>query len=64
MKKFPIFGESRYLQLRLEAFNALNHVNLLDQNGDLNTTIGQSSTGRIFAAGPARIVQIALKLVF
>ncbi len=66
MKKFS-FGEQRYLQFRWEAFNALNHVNLLAfQNGSptLNTTIGQSSTGQITAAGDARIMQIAFKLVF
>jgi len=60
MKKFPLVGEKRYLQLRWEAFNAFNHVNL----GDPNTNIGQSSTGQIFSAGPARVMQIALKLVF
>jgi hypothetical protein len=59
MKKFK-FGEQRYLQFRWEAFNALNHVNL----GDPNTTIGQGSTGQIFSAGPARVMQIALKVVF
>jgi hypothetical protein len=66
MKKFP-FGEKRYVQFRWEAFNALNHVNLLAfQNGSptLNTAIGQSSTGKITAAGDARVMQIALKLVF
>ena len=61
MKKFH-FGESRYLQFRWEAFNAFNNVNLLAAN--LNTTIGQSSTGQISAAGPGRVMQIALKLVF
>jgi hypothetical protein len=63
MKKF-FFGEKRYAQFRWEAFNAFNHVNLLDQNGALNTTIGQSTTGQIFQAGPARVMQIALKLIF
>jgi len=59
MKKFE-FAESRYLQLRWEAFNAFNNVNL----GDPNTTIGQGSTGQIFSAGDARVMQVALKLVF
>jgi len=59
MKRFS-FGEKRYVQFRWEAFNALNHVNL----NDPNTTINQSSTGRIFSAGDARIMQIALKVVF
>ncbi len=59
MKKFP-FGEKRYAQFRWEAFNAFNHVNL----GDPNTSIGQGSTGQIFGAGDARVMQIALKLIF
>ena len=59
MKKF-YFMENRYLQFRWEAFNAFNNVNL----GDPNTTIGQGSTGKIFSAGDARVMQIALKFVF
>jgi hypothetical protein len=60
MKKF-YFKESRYLQFRWEAFNAFNHVNLSDPN----TTIDQATTGQIFStSGPARVMQIALKLVF
>lgn len=59
MKKFP-FGEQRYVQFRWEAFNAFNHANL-DRP---NTTIGQSTTGQIFSAGEARIMQLALKVVF
>ena len=59
MKKF-YFMEDRYLQFRWEAFNAFNNVNY----GDPNTTIGQGSTGQIFSAGDARVMQLALKLVF
>jgi hypothetical protein len=59
MKKF-YFLEDRYLQFRWEAFNAFNNVNY----GDPNTTIGQGSTGQIFSAGDARVMQLALKLVF
>lgn len=60
MKKFPLRSETRYAQLRWEAFNAFNHVNLSDPE----TTINQGSTGQIFSAGDARVMQIALKLVF
>jgi len=59
MKKFA-FGEKRYVQFRWEAFNAFNKVNLSDPN----TTIGQATTGQIFSAGDARVMQIALKVIF
>jgi hypothetical protein len=59
MKKF-YFREGKYLQFRWEAFNAFNNVNLSDPN----TTINQGSTGQIFSAGDARVMQIALKLIF
>jgi hypothetical protein len=58
-KKFSI-TESRYVQFRWEAFNAFNQVNY----GTPNTTIGQSTTGRIFSAGAARQMQLGLKVVF
>ena len=59
MKNF-YFTESKYLQFRWEMFNALNHVNY----NNPNTTINTGSTGEIFSAGPARIMQFALKLYF
>jgi Carboxypeptidase regulatory-like domain/TonB dependent receptor-like, beta-barrel len=59
MKNFN-FTESKYLQFRWEMFNALNHVNY----NDPQTTINLGSTGEIFSAGPARIMQFALKLYF
>jgi hypothetical protein len=58
-KKFSL-GEQRYIQLRWEAFNAFNHANY----GSPNTMIGQGTTGQIFSAGPAREMQLALKVVF
>ena len=58
-KRFTL-GEKRYLQFRWEAFNAFNHANY----GAPNTTIGQGTTGEIFSAGPAREMQLGLKVVF
>jgi hypothetical protein len=35
-KNIPLGSESRYLQLRLEAFNAFNHPNFNDKNYSVN----------------------------
>ena len=59
MKNFPI-TEARYVQFRWEMFNMPNHVNL--SNPD--TTIGLSTTGKIFGAGSARSMQFGLKFIF
>ena len=59
MKRFE-FAEKKYLQLRLEGFNAVNHVNLANPV----TTINQANTGLIRSAGEARQVQIGLKVIF
>lgn len=54
------FAEGRFVQVRWEMFNAVNHVNL----GNPNTTIGVGDTGRILSAGSARRMQFGLKLIF
>ena len=59
MKSFSI-GATRYIQVRAEAYNALNHVNL----GNPGTTLGTSNFGRILSAGAARTMQFGLKLAF
>lgn len=59
MKNF-FFTESKYLQLRFEAYNTLNHVNL-DTPG---TTLGTDDFGQITSAGSARTVQVGLKFLF
>ena len=59
MKNFYL-TELRYVQFRWEMFNAPNRVNLSNPN----TTFGLPITGRIFSAGSARQMQLALKFVF
>lgn len=48
------------LQLRLEAFNALNHMNL----AGFNTQVGNSAFGAINDVGSPRYLQIGAKLMF
>jgi hypothetical protein len=58
-------NNARYLQFRWELFNAPNHVNLCAATSNCpDTTIGLSTTGKIFNAGDARAMQLALKFVF
>jgi hypothetical protein len=56
---FPI-RERQTVELRAEAQNALNRTNFADPSGTLNS----NTFGRIQAAGPARIMQFALKYTF
>ena len=58
-KNFRI-TESKKLQIRADAFNALNHVNLNDpDNGLLSATFG-----KILNAGAARTGQIGARFTF
>jgi hypothetical protein len=54
------FTERVALQVRLDLFNALNHVNWGTPGSDINTSL----FGRITSAGAARSAQIALRLAF
>ncbi|MDP9162073.1 MAG: Plug and carboxypeptidase regulatory-like domain-containing protein [Acidobacteriota bacterium] len=60
-KQFPLGNEKRYLEYRIEAFNAFNHPHF-----DLpNLAVGTSTFGQISGlANPQRQVQMALKLYF
>lgn len=53
-------GEKRRLQFRAEAFNSVNHTNFMIPGRSL----GNSNFGVITAAQPARILQLALKVIF
>jgi hypothetical protein len=58
-KQFPI-TERQAAEIRLEAFNSLNHTNF----GNPGTTFGSSTFGVISSAGSPRIVQMAIRFRF
>jgi len=58
-KTFPTGGSTK-LQVRIEAFNAFNWVNL----GTPNTSQNSPNFGRITSAGAPRIMQGALRVSF
>jgi Carboxypeptidase regulatory-like domain len=53
-------NESRYLALRLEAYNLFNHTQFLNPNGNA----ASANFGRITSAAPGRQVQLAAKIYF
>jgi hypothetical protein len=58
-RDFPM-GGGRKLQIRMEATNALNFVNL----NNPNTNVRASNFGRITEAGPMRRIQLGARLTF
>jgi hypothetical protein len=59
VRTFTLTGDLR-LQVRAESFNVANHPNLGLPVGDLNSP----NFGRILSAGPARLMQFAVKVMF
>jgi hypothetical protein len=59
VRTFALQGSTR-LQVRAEAFNLANHANFGLPVADLNS----ANFGRIFSAGPPRLLQFAARLVF
>ena len=59
VRDFALRSETR-LQFRAEVFNVANHANLGLPVADLNSP----SFGRILSAGPPRLMQFAVKLLF
>lgn len=61
LKRFPLRSEMRYLQLRFEVFNVLNHATFAQPN----TTASNSAFGMITAtSNRPRAIQAGLRLVF
>ncbi|MGH9430182.1 MAG: TonB-dependent receptor domain-containing protein [Terriglobia bacterium] len=61
LKDFEV-TESKKFEFRLEAFNAFNHAQFNNPNGNINA--GAGSFGYITGARDPRILQMALKFVF
>jgi hypothetical protein len=59
VRNFTLSGDVR-LQFRAEVFNVANHPNFGLPVADLNS----ANFGRILSAGPPRLMQFALKLMF
>ena len=55
-----LLRQSFRLQLRVEAFNAFNFVNL----GNPQSNISSPNPGRILTAGDARVMQLGLRMTF
>lgn len=53
-------GEAARIQFRVEAFNALNHANFGLPENDLQSP----AFGQILQAGPPRLLQLGLKILF
>lgn len=60
-KSFPLWSDSTRLQVRAEMFNAWNHANFLQPNGDSGAG---PNFGRISATRPPRLIQLAVKLLW
>ncbi|MGI9073762.1 MAG: hypothetical protein ACR2JB_21160 [Bryobacteraceae bacterium] len=61
-KHFRFAEGTKDLELRMDAFNVLNHTEF--QNPDTATTINSSTFGQISKTYPARILQLALHFSF
>ena len=57
-KNFTL-DERRYIQFRIEVFNAFNHANF----GPPSIARDATTFGQISTAGPARIIQFGVKLL-
>jgi hypothetical protein len=67
-KRFPLGGESRYLQFRTEIFNAFNHTQYSGiDSGFLFNPAGQQTNptlGQYTSARTPRIIEFSLRVMF
>ncbi len=54
------FADGKQIELRVELFNAFNHANF----DEPEAVLGNSTLGKIFGAGRAREIEVALKYLF
>jgi hypothetical protein len=62
LPKMPVLGESARLELRLDAFNVFNNLNLNDNQ--ISNNIGNSNFGTISAALAARVIVFGARFSF
>jgi hypothetical protein len=55
--------EARWIELRVEAFNALNHAQFFGA-ASVNGNISSASFGQVVSAAAPRLIQIAAKAEF
>ena len=60
VKKAQVSRDGDTLEVRVQLFNAFNHVNF----NNPNTSVGTSSFGKIFGANRSREIEIAVKYMF
>ena len=62
LPKAPVLGENARLELRLDAYNVFNNLNLNPNN--ISNNIGNSNFGTISAALAARVLQLGARFNF
>jgi hypothetical protein len=63
LHKVTVLGESKSLELRLEAFNIFNHAQFYP-NGSVDGNINDANFGKVQKAADPRIGQVAVKFTF
>ena len=67
-KKFPLKSESRFFQLRLEAYNAWNHTQFSGVNTSASFNPGGQQVnamfGQVTSTRTPRVMQVSLRATF